>query len=166
VLTSVRFKLSDCSSAYCRLRQRLELGRCWFWCWQSGVAKLPASLLQKDFGCTGTWHSPCTLSTPVTSRAEHEVALWEGRILVYGRRGAGAVQSSLHGLKSVTQSGEWNLGLESSLARHSYSSRCSFDLVISGLPLARGVEEPSLLSPGGRVGERPFASAVGSLVDA
>lgn len=51
-------------------------------------------------------HSLCTLSAHVTSSAEHKDALWEGRIVVYGRRGAGAVQSSLRGLKRVTQSGE------------------------------------------------------------
>lgn len=37
------------------------------------------------------------------SNAEHKVAFWESRFVVYGRRGAGTVQSSLHGLKRVTQ---------------------------------------------------------------
>lgn len=90
------------------------------------------------------------------SGAEHEVTLWEGKIVVCGRRGAGAVQSSLRGLKCVTLSGEWKLGLESSLACCSYSSRCSFNLVIYGLPLAQGVAESYLLRP----------PPVGSLIDA
>lgn len=76
------------------------------------------------------------------SSAEDEVALWEGRIVVYGHRGAGPVQSSLHELKCITQSGEWKLGLENSLACYSNSSHCSFNLVISVFPLASGVDEP------------------------
>lgn len=99
-------------------------------------------------------HSPCTLSTHVMSSAEHEVALWEGRIVVYGRRGAGAVQSSLHGLNCVTQSGERKLGLESSLACYRYSSHCSFNLVIYGLPLAQGVAQ-GVLSAQSSSGRQP-----------
>lgn len=75
----------------------------------------------------GTVHAPLALM----SSAEHQVALWEGRIMVYGHRDAGAVQSSLRGLKCIMQNGEWKMGLESFIACYSNSSHCSINLVIS-----------------------------------
>lgn len=53
----------------------------------------------------GTVRAPLALM----SSAEHKVALWQGRVMVYGHRDAGAVQSSLHGLKCRMQSGKWDL---------------------------------------------------------
>lgn len=97
--------------------------------------------LWRRAGAQSMRHDPCTVSTHVMSSAEHEVGLWEGRV-------AGAVQSSFHGLKCITQSWEWKLGLQSSPACYDNSSHHSLNCVISVFL----VDEPYLGSPAVGVG--------------